>query len=93
MAPLSVLPEYQERGVGAALISEGHHIAKQLGYSYAIVLGSDTYYPRHGYVPSDTVGIRVPFDVPRENVMAYPLVENASPIHGVMRYDKAFGID
>ncbi len=93
LAPLSVLPEYQRRGVGAALISEGHHIARQLGYPYAIVLGSDTYYPRHGYVLADTVGIRIPFDAPRENVIAYPLVENTSPIHGVMRYDKAFGIN
>ncbi len=28
LAPLSVLPEYQNKGIGKALISAGHHIAK-----------------------------------------------------------------
>ena len=27
LAPLSVLPEYQKKGIGAALIKEGHRIA------------------------------------------------------------------
>ena len=52
LAPLAVLPDYQQHGIGSALIREGHRIAKELGYGYISVLGSDTYYPRFGYQPA-----------------------------------------
>lgn len=93
LAPLSVLPEYQRRGIGTALIKEGHRIARNLGYGYSVVLGSETYYPRSGYVPADTLGILPPFDVPRENFMVYKLDENVPEIHGTMKYAKEFGIE
>lgn len=93
LAPLSVLPQYQRKGVGSQLIREGHTVARQLGYEYSIVLGSEKYYPQFGYLPADVFGIMAPFDVPRENFMACKLEKNASCIHGVMKYDKAFGID
>ena len=56
-APLAVLPEYQKQGVGSKLIEEGHKIAKKLGYHFSIVLGSEKYYPRFGYVPAIQYGI------------------------------------
>src|SRR5690554_956095 len=37
LAPVSVLPSYQNRGVGSALINEGLKIAKELGYKSVIV--------------------------------------------------------
>lgn len=92
LAPLSVLPKYQRQGIGTALIKEGHKIAKALGYKYSIVLGSENYYPRTGYVPADTFGIQPPFNVPRENFMAFKLDENAPDIHGTIEYAKEFGI-
>ncbi len=92
LAPLSVLPEYQRRGVGMALISEGHRLAKQLGYGYSVVLGSEKYYPKAGYVPADIYGILPPFDVPRENFMACKLDNDASAVCGVMKYAEEFGI-
>lgn len=36
LAPLSVLPEYQRKGIGIALIKEGHRIAQELGYGYSV---------------------------------------------------------
>ena len=41
LAPLSVRPAFQRQGVGTALIEEGHWIARELGFSYSIVLGSE----------------------------------------------------
>ncbi len=77
LAPLSVLPEYQKMGIGMSLIKEGHRIADKFGYS--IVLGSEKYYPKAGYVPADNFGIKPPFDVSRVNFMAckvkYPAAE------------------
>lgn len=93
LAPLSVLPEYQRRGVGTALIQEGHRTARALGYGWSIVLGSETYYPRAGYLPADIFGIQPPFEVPRENFMACKLLPGAPAIHGTVRYAKEFGIE
>ena len=93
LAPLSVLQEYQQKGIGTALINEGHKIARNLEYGYSVVLGSEKYYPRAGYVPADTFGIAAPFDVPRENFMAYKITNNAPDVHGTMIYAKEFGIE
>lgn len=93
LAPLSVLPEYQRRGVGTALIREGHRIAGELGYGWSVVLGSEAYYPRAGYLPADTFGIEAPFDVPRENFMACKLFEDAPAVRGTVRYAEEFGIE
>lgn len=93
LAPLSVLPEYQRKGVGTALIEEGHKIAKEMGYAYSVVLGSENYYPKFGYIPADTFGIIAPFDVPRDNFMVYKIKDDAEKIGGVMKYAKEFGID
>lgn len=91
LAPLSVAPAWQRRGIGTALIREGHRIARELGYDYSVVLGSDEYYPRVGYVPAETLGILPCFDVPSENFMACKLREDAPAISGVVTYAKEFG--
>lgn len=93
LAPLSVLPEYQRKGIGISLIKEGHRIAEKFGYLYSIVLGDQRYYPKAGYLPADQFGIKPPFDVPGENFMACKIKENASNIRGIVNYAKEFGID
>ena len=92
LAPLAVLPEYQKQGVGSKLIEEGHKIAKKLGYHFSIVLGSEKYYPKFGYVPAIQYGIEAPFDVSSENFMAKKLNDTNTEIKGVVRYAKEFGI-
>ena len=60
LAPLSVDPDFQNRGIGRALMEEGHRIAKELGYDYSIVLGSEVYYPKVGYQPASQFNIHPP---------------------------------
>ena len=91
LAPLAVLPTYQGQGIGAALVNEGHRIARQLGYDYVIVLGG-TYYQRFGYVSASSLGITAPFEVPDEYFMAKKLNPHAANVSGVMHYTKEFGI-
>lgn len=93
LAPLSVLPAYQQLGVGKALIREGHKIAKDLGYEYSIVLGSEYYYPKLGYIAAEKYGIRAPFDVPSENFMVYKIQPHAQKIKGMMNYAEKFGME
>ena len=92
LAPLSVLPECQRQGVGTALIRKGHEIGKELGYEYSLVLGSEKYYPRFGYLPAVQFGIKVPEGIPSINFMAIQLQEHARPISGAVTYAKEFGI-
>lgn len=92
LAPLAVLPEYQKQGIGSMLIEQGHKIAKKLGYHYSIVLGSENYYPKFGYIPAIQYGIQAPFDVANENFMALKLNATDTEIKGVVQYAKEFGI-
>ena len=92
LAPLAVLPEYQKQGIGSMLIEQGHKIAKKLGYHYSIVLGSENYYPKFGYIPATQYGIQAPFDVANENFMAVKLNDTDIEITGVVQYAKEFGI-
>lgn len=92
LAPLGVLPEYQKQGIGRTLIQEGNKKAKELGYHYSVVLGSDKYYPKFGYVSAKEYGIVAPFDVPDENFMAIKLNDTDIEIKGIVQYAKEFGI-
>ena len=92
LAPLAVLPEYQRQGIGKKLIKEGHKIAKKLGYHFSVVLGSEKYYPKSGYVPASRYGIKAPFEVADENFMAIKLNDTDKEIVGTVEYAKEFGI-
>ena len=92
LAPLSVLPAYQKQGIGMALIAEGHRIAGELGFGYAIVLGHAQYYPKAGYRPARLYGIKAPFEVPDESFMAIKLNPSAAKLDGTVAYDPAFGV-
>lgn len=91
LAPLSVLPEFQNRGIGLSLIKQGHRIASQREYQYSVVLGHSKYYTKAGYVPASVYGIKAPFAVEDENFMAVCFDENAGKLDGFLEYDKAFG--
>lgn len=92
LAPLSVLPEFQNRGVGLSLINQGHSIARKLGYRYSVVLGHSKYYSKAGYVPASLYGIKAPFTVEDENFMAICFAPKAERLDGYIKYDQAFGI-
>lgn len=91
LAPLAVLPNYQNKGVGSQLINEGLKIAKALGYNSVIVLGSEKYYPQFGFKEASSFGIEAPFEVPSENFMAIELVKNSlNDVNGKVVYAKEF---
>ena len=92
LAPLGILPEYQKQGIGKKLIEKGHQIAKKLGYHYSIVLGSEKYYSKTGYIPASQYGIKAPFEVANENFMAIKLNDTDIEITGIVEYAKEFGI-
>lgn len=50
LAPIAVHPEVQSRGIGGALVEEGHMQARRKGAYVSFLLGHSRYYPRFGYV-------------------------------------------
>ena len=69
LAPMAVLPEYQRRGIGSKLIETGTRKLKAAGFPFIIVLGHPSYYPRFGFQPASTFGIKCEWDVPPEAFM------------------------
>ena len=91
LAPVSVLPEYQGKGIGGKLIETAHKKAKELGFGSVILLGHENYYPRFGYEIAKKYGIKLPFEVPDENCMTIELIKGTlEGIEGTVVYPKAF---
>ena len=65
LAPLAVIPEFQNRGVGGLLIKEGIKRLKTIGSKLVFVLGHADYYPRHGFIPNAApMGYPAPYPIP-----------------------------
>ena len=56
--PLSVLPEFQRRGIGGALVRRTLDEAAALGFRAAVIYGDPAYYSRFGFEPAENFGIR-----------------------------------
>lgn len=50
--PVSVLPEYQGRGIGGKLINHTTQLAKEMGYKAVLIYGDPEYYKRFGFKES-----------------------------------------
>ncbi|ONK15826.1 bifunctional class I SAM-dependent methyltransferase/N-acetyltransferase [Streptomyces sp. MP131-18] len=92
LAPCAVLPAHQRSGAGSAAIRAALGAARAAGEDLVLVLGHPQYYPRFGFVPASRFGIRVPFEVPDEAMMALPLGEDRAVPQGTVRYPAAFGL-
>jgi predicted N-acetyltransferase YhbS len=92
LGPCAVRPEAQRRGAGSAAIRAGLDAARQQGENLVLVLGHATYYPRFGFVPASRYGIKAPFDVEDQYMMAL-VFDPARPVpSGTIRYPAAFGV-
>jgi len=91
LAPISVVPDYQGRGVGKELIEYGLKRSAELGSKSVIVLGHAAYYPRFGFRPASKWYIKAPFEVPDDAFLAMELVKNGlKDVSGTVEYPKEF---
>lgn len=91
LAPVSVLPNYQNKGIGKLMIYEALEKAKKLGYTSVVVLGHPEYYPKFGFKTASLWGIKAPFEVPDEMFMAIELSENSlDRVSGIVEYSSVF---
>lgn len=82
LAPLAVLPDVQNTGVGGQLIQEGLSQLKKSGVELVFVLGHPDYYPRAGFVPAGVLGYEAPYPIPDEVAGAWMVQELRSGIIG-----------
>ncbi|MGW1836150.1 GNAT family N-acetyltransferase [Streptomyces sp. NPDC002067] len=92
LAPCAVVPSAQRSGAGSAAIRAALEAARARGENLVLVLGHASYYPRFGFVPASRFGIRPPFEVPDEAMMALTLDPDAPVPSGTIRYPAAFGV-
>ncbi|MFK7933703.1 MAG: GNAT family N-acetyltransferase [Saprospiraceae bacterium] len=91
LAPVSVHPDYQRRGIGGQLIWRAHEIAQKLGFQSVVLLGHKDYYPRFGYRQTRDFGIKLPFNSAPENCMIIELQPSSlAGVTGIVKYPKAF---
>ena len=74
LAPMAVAPHRQRHGIGSALVDAGLDECRALGIEAIVVLGHPAFYPRFGFRPASTFGLRCEFPVPDEVFMALELV-------------------
>ena len=91
LAPMSVLPGFQRRGIGGDLIRAGLTQAREFGWQAVIVLGHRDYYPRFGFSADLARLLKAPFS--GDAFMALELVRDAlRGGDGSVVYPPAFGI-
>jgi len=61
LAPVSVLPAKQRRGIGSALIKEAVTRAREEGWAAIFVLGDPEYYERFGFDVEAAAGFTSPY--------------------------------
>ena len=57
LAPVAVLPEFQNKGIGSRLIRKGVEHCQRAGFDAVVVLGHPKYYPRFGFTVAHNYGI------------------------------------
>lgn len=90
LAPVSVLPAFQGKGIGSALIRTGNARCAELELSAIVVLGHVAYYPKFGFSATLAQPLQAPFSGP--HFMALELKPGVLDGGGRLRYAEAFGV-
>ena len=93
LAPMAVLPERQNDGIGSELVQEALRRAESTEFPLVVVLGHPDYYPRFGFDPASAYGVECPYGgVPPEAWMAYTLPAYEPGTRGTVEYAAPFTV-
>lgn len=75
--PISVLPEFQGRGIGKWLIEYTKEMAKEIGYKAILIFGDPEYYKRVGFTEAEAFEIGTAWDTYAIPLLACELIPGA----------------
>jgi putative acetyltransferase len=90
LAPISVAPDHQRHGVGAALMHAVLGAADAIDEPLVCVLGDPRFYRRFGFVPAREVGIDAPDQAWGHAFQARALSSCPAVVNGKFRYARPF---
>ncbi|MBA2308946.1 MAG: N-acetyltransferase [Pseudonocardiales bacterium] len=90
LGPLGVVPEFQRRGVGSALMYAVLAAADALDESAVVLLGDPGYYCRFGFEPADSLGLGAPDPAWGVHFQVRPMSAWDPSVRGSVRYASAF---
>ena len=92
--PLTVLPGYQKKGIGKALIEYTKEKAAAMGFRAILIYGDPDYYGRAGFVPAEGLGIGTAENMYADALLAMELYDGAlSGCTGRFLESEAFNMD
>ncbi|MFF1827871.1 N-acetyltransferase [Paenarthrobacter sp. NPDC058040] len=90
LGPIGVVPTLQRRGIGSALMRETAARATAAAIPGIALLGSPAYYPRFGYQPATSVGVRPPEAAWADHFQVLRLPGWPDGVSGTFRYAAPF---
>ncbi|WP_256549435.1 GNAT family N-acetyltransferase [Natrinema caseinilyticum] len=93
LAPVGVLPENQNEGVGSSLIEHGLVQCRDAGADAVVVLGDPGYYSRFGFERASVYGLDNEYGAD-EAFIVKPLTDGAlDDVDGIVTYRQEFRLD
>ena len=90
LAPVGVLPNFQNRRIGAALINEGLAECTRRKYAVVVLLGDPRYYSRFGFMHAADFGLTCEYNEP-DAFQVLELKPGALVnVRGLVRYAQEF---
>ena len=94
LGPIGVLPEWQRKGVGTAMMGEGRARAAALGYNAIVLYGDPAYYGNKGFEPAERYDVRTPDDMYADALQICVLKpEMAADLGGRFHEDGVFDVN
>lgn len=93
LAPMSVIPDVQRRGIGGSLIEAGIEACSATGAEAVFVLGHPSYYPKFGFIPAKPRGFTCIYPDSEEAFMILEIVPGSlNDKNGMIKYASAFDL-